>query len=128
QAGKLPELPIYVDSPLAANATEVFHMHPECFDEDTAVVLAQDPDVFGQRRVHYMRTVEESKSLNARREPCVIIASSGMCESGRIQHHLKHNIEDARNTIAIARFQAPATLGRLALAARRPESRAHDRM
>src|SRR5262249_20965126 len=127
QAGKLISFPIYVDSPLAANATEVFHLHPECFDEDTAVLLANDPDVFGQKHVQYLRTVDESKMLNERREPCVIIASSGMCESGRIQHHLKHNVEDSRNTILIIGFQAPDTLGRR-IVERRPEVRIHNRM
>src|SRR5262249_32830129 len=99
QAGKLGEFPIYVDSPLAADATEVFRLHPDCFDEETALLLPADRDVFGRLRVHYLHSVEESKELNDRREPCVIIAASGMCENGRIQHHLKHNIEDARNTI-----------------------------
>ena len=112
QAGKLPDLPIFVDSPLATNATDVFRRHPECFDQETAALLQKDPDVFGQRRVHYVQSVEESKKLNQRTEPCVIIAASGMCENGRILHHLKNRVEDPRTTIAIAGFQAPNTLGR----------------
>src|SRR5207302_4664626 len=99
--GRLPELPVFVDSPLALAATEVFRLHPECFDEETARLLEDDPDLFGQRHVHYVKSVEESKQLNGRRDPCVIIASSGMCESGRILHHLKHNLEDERNTVLI---------------------------
>ena len=125
-AGKLAPLPIYVDSPLAANATEVFRLHPECFDEETAQLLYDDPDLFGGRRVQYLRTAEESKQLNARRDPCVIIAASGMCEAGRILHHLKHNIEDARNTILIVGYQGPETLGRR-LVERKPQVRIHDK-
>jgi metallo-beta-lactamase family protein len=127
QTGKLAELPIYVDSPLAADATEVFRMHPECFDEETARLLSDDPDLFGGRRVRYIRTVPESMALNGRREPCVIIAASGMCESGRILHHLKHNIEDARTTVLLVGYQAPDTLGRR-LADHQPQVRILDRM
>jgi metallo-beta-lactamase family protein len=112
QAGSLPELSIFVDSPLAANATEVFRRHPECFDQETAKLLGKDPDLFGQRRVRYVQSLEESKQLNKRTEPCIIIAASGMCENGRILHHLKNHIEDSRTTIVIAGFQAPHTLGR----------------
>lgn len=111
-AGKLPPLPIYVDSPLSAAATEVFRLHPECFDEETSLVLFKDQDLFGEKLVRYLRSVEESKSLNGKREPCIIIAASGMCESGRILHHLRNNIEDPRNTVLIIGFQAPETLGR----------------
>src|SRR5262249_22397870 len=108
-------------------ATEVFRLHPECFDEETALLLTEDPDVFGSKRVHYLRSVQDSKALNGRRDPCIIIASSGMCENGRIQHHLKHNIEDARNTILIIGYQAPDTLGRR-LVEHQPRVRIHDRM
>jgi metallo-beta-lactamase family protein len=124
-AGKLTGLPIFVDSPLAARATDVFRMHPECFDEQTARLLEDDPDLFGQKLVHYVQSVEESKQLNSRREPCIIMAASGMCESGRIVHHLKHNIEDPRNTVIIIGFQAPDTLGRR-IVEKRPEVRIHD--
>jgi metallo-beta-lactamase family protein len=111
-AGKLQQLPIYVDSPLSAAATEVFRLHPECFDEETSLLLYQDRDLFGERLVHFTRKVEESKAINDVKVPCIIIASSGMCESGRILHHLKNNVEDERNTILIIGFQAPDTLGR----------------
>jgi metallo-beta-lactamase family protein len=121
-AGKLHALPIYVDSPLAAEATEVFRLHPECFDEETARLLEEHPDLFGGKRIHYIHSVEESKALNDRPEPCVVIAASGMCEAGRILHHLKHNIEDARNTVLIVGFQAPETLGRR-LVEKKPEVR-----
>src|SRR5262249_41506515 len=126
RAGRLPHLPIFVDSPLAADATEVFRLHPECFDDETARLLHEDPDLFGHGLVHYVRSVEESKQLNARRDPCVIISASGMCEAGRILHHLKHNIEDPRNTVLIIGYQAPDTLGRR-LVEHQPEVRIHDR-
>src|SRR5207302_2155482 len=124
-AGRLPDLPVFVDSPLASEATEVFRKHPECFDEETSKLLSEDPDVFGQRRVHYTRSVDESKLLNGRKEPCVIIASSGMCETSRILHHLKHNIENPANTILIIGFQAPDTVG-YRLVNKQPEIRIHD--
>ncbi len=125
--GKLTKLPIFVDSPLAMNATEVFRLHPECFDEETWNLLQRDDDLFGGHLVHYTHSVEESKALNQHRDPCVIISSSGMCETGRILHHLKHNIADARNTVLIIGFQAPDTLGRR-LVERRPEVRIHGNM
>jgi metallo-beta-lactamase family protein len=123
----LPSLPIFVDSPLAAAATQVYRLHPECFDEETADLLQDAPDLFGENLVRYVRTVDESKDLNRRKEPCVIIAASGMCESGRILHHLKHNIEDAANTVLIIGYQAPNTLGRR-LFERQPEVRIHDKV
>lgn len=112
QDGALDPIPIYVDSPLASDATEVFRLHPECFDEETSRLLQEDPKLFGGRLVHYLHSVDESKQLNDRKEPCVIIAASGMCEAGRILHHLKHHVEDSRTTILLAGFQAPDTLGR----------------
>jgi len=124
--GRLPALPIFVDSPLASEATEVFRLHPECFDEETALLLEDDPDVFGEKRIRYVRAVEESKQLNDLRDPCIIIAASGMCEAGRILHHLKHNIEDERNAVLIVGYQAPETLGKR-LVERRPEVRILDR-
>lgn len=124
--GHFTDLPIFVDSPLAANATEVFRLHPECFDEETALLLEEEPDLFGERLIRYVHSVDESKALNARKEPCVIIAASGMCEAGRILHHLKHGIEDERNTVLIIGYQAPDTLGRR-LVERRPEVHIFDR-
>src|SRR5207302_11133100 len=122
RTGKLPGLPIYVDSPMAVRATEVFRAHPECFDEDTLQLLQVDPDLFGERRIHYVEKVHESIALNSKQEPCIIIAASGMCEAGRILHHLKHNVENPRNTILIVGYQAEHTLGRR-LVERRPEVR-----
>jgi len=125
--GRLPRLPIYVDSPLAAAATNVFRLHPECFDDETAALLQSDDDLFGENLVRYVRSVEESKNLNRSAEPGIIIAASGMCEAGRILHHLKHNIEDPRNTVLIIGFQAPNTLGRR-IVDKAPEVRIHDRL
>jgi metallo-beta-lactamase family protein len=110
----IPSLPIYVDSPLALNATEVFRAHPECFDQELNQFLAggRDKDPFGFHRLKYVRTTEESKQLNFLREPAIIISASGMCEAGRVLHHLKNNVEDARNTVLIVGWQSPETLGR----------------
>ena len=112
--GELPDIPIYVDSPLAVNVTEIFRRHTDYFDEETRNYLRQDPDgdIFGFKRLRYIRDVEESKKLHSLNGPCVIISASGMAEAGRIQHHLKNNIEDSRNTVVIVGWQAPNTLGR----------------
>lgn len=113
QEDKIPDMPIYVDSPLAANVTEVFVNHPECFDRRTFrefIVNRKNP--FGFGRLKYTRDVEESKALNSLAGPAIIISASGMCESGRILHHLKNNIEDPKNTIMIVGFMAANTLGR----------------
>ncbi|HXG08624.1 MAG TPA: MBL fold metallo-hydrolase [Gemmataceae bacterium] len=126
-AGRLPDLPIFVDSPMAARATEVFRAHPECFDEATLRLLEEHPELFGEQHIRYIETVEESIALNSRRDPCVIISASGMCEAGRILHHLKHNIGDPRNTILIIGYQAEGTLGRR-LVERQPVVRILGRM
>jgi metallo-beta-lactamase family protein len=127
EAKKIDIVPVVVDSPLAMAATEVFRLHPECFDEETSKLLENAPDLFGQSLVRYVRSVEESKRLNEKKEPCILIAASGMCESGRIVHHLKYNIGEPKNTVLIIGFQAPETLGRR-LVERRPEVRIHDHM
>lgn len=110
--GKLPDIPVFVDSPLSTNATEVFRKHPECFDEKTLEIMKTDYDVFGFDRLHYIRDVEESKKLNDRKGACMIIAASGMCEAGRIVHHLYNNVENSDNTVMIVGYQAEHTLGR----------------
>ena len=111
-AKRLPSIPIFVDSPLAVNVTEVFRKHPECYDDEIRRYLTDGDDPFGFHRLTYIRDVAESKKLNDLRGPCVIISASGMCEGGRILHHLRNNIEDPRNTILITGFQAEYTLGR----------------
>jgi metallo-beta-lactamase family protein len=127
RAGRLPEVPICVDSPLAASATEVFRLHPECFDEQTLELLQADPELFAGQHIRYLHSVEESRQLNSEPGPVVIVAASGMCEAGRILHHLKHHIEDPRTTILLIGYQAPDTLGRR-LAERLPEVRLLDRV
>ncbi|OYV51347.1 MAG: hypothetical protein B7X10_00795, partial [Burkholderiales bacterium 21-58-4] len=98
----LPRIPVFVDSPLSVNATEVFRLHPECFNKDIfKMVLAHD-DPFGFEYIKYIRLVEDSKKLNDMKEPMVIISASGMCESGRILHHLANNAGNPNNTILIA--------------------------
>src|SRR5581483_714372 len=122
RAGRLPAVPVFVDSPMAARATEVFRSHPECFDAEARQLLADHPELFGAGWVRYVESVHDSIALNDRPGPCVIIAASGMCEAGRVLHHLKHTIEDARNTVLIVGYQAEHTLGRR-LVERRPEVR-----
>jgi metallo-beta-lactamase family protein len=109
-----PTLPVYVDSPLAIDATGIYRLHPEAYDEEVEEFLARDRrgDPFGFEMMRYTRSTRESKELNFLREPAVIISASGMAEAGRILHHLKNNIEDPRNTILIVGWQAPNTLGR----------------
>ena len=111
-ASRIPSLPIFVDSPLAVNATEVFRKHPECFDQEARKFLTDGDDPFGFRRLTYVRDVAESKKLNDLHGPCVILSASGMCEAGRVLHHLRNNIENPRNTVLITGFQAEHTLGR----------------
>ncbi|MGD8819493.1 MAG: MBL fold metallo-hydrolase [Anaerolineae bacterium] len=114
EARDLPDLPVFVDSPLSVNVTEIFRLHPECYDKELNQFMAESSsyDPFGFRRLTYIRSVEKSKELNFMREPAIIISASGMCEAGRILHHLKNNIEDPRNTVLIVGWQAPYTLGR----------------
>ncbi len=109
--GRLPKIDIFVDSPLAVNATTVFRMHPECFNKDFSEVLERDPDPFGFVNLFYINRVEDSKKLNDHKQPCVIISASGMMEAGRVKHHLANNISDPRNTILIVGYCAPTTLG-----------------
>lgn len=111
-AGAIPRVPIYIDSPLAVNATEVFRMHPELFNTEARSFQKQTGDILGACACTYIRDAEESKKLNRIRRSCIIISASGMCETGRIVHHLRNNIQNPRNTILIVGFQAAHTLGR----------------
>lgn len=120
--GRLPPIPVYVDSPLAVNATGVFLAHAECYDRELRAYLQSDPNPFGFDRLSYIRDVEDSKALNASRVPMVIISASGMCEAGRILHHLRNNIGDPRNTVLIVGYCADHTLGKR-IVERRPEVR-----
>lgn len=112
--GELPRMPIFVDSPLAINATSVFRQHPEVYDRETLDYMLRydDEDPFGFDLLSYTRKVEDSKALNVMDGPFIVISASGMAEAGRILHHLKNRIEDDRNVILITGWQAPNTLGR----------------
>jgi metallo-beta-lactamase family protein len=118
-AGRIPELPMFVDSPLGTNATDVFRRHPECYDEETKQFVELEGDPFSFKALRYVESKEESIRLNSLAGPAIIIASSGMCEAGRILHHLKNNVGDEKNTVLIVGFQAQHTLGRR-LVERRP--------
>jgi len=109
---KIPRVPIYVDSPLAVNVTEVFRRHWGSFDDTTRSMFEQEKELFGDNAITYITDVAESKHLNDLTEPMVIISASGMCEHGRILHHLKNNIENSRNTVLIVGYMARNTLGR----------------
>jgi len=111
-SGELGALPVYIDSPLAVNATDVFRLHPECYDHDAREFTSATGSIFGGPSFEYVQSVEESKRIIRRRSSCIVIAASGMCEAGRILHHLRHTVQHERNTILIAGFQAVHTLGR----------------
>ena len=118
-AGKVPALPIFIDSPLAIDATTVFAEHPEVFDQTEDLVATVD-NLFEFERVQYTRKVEESKHLNTINTPIIIVAASGMAETGRIVHHLIHGASDPRNTILVVGFMAEHTTGRR-IVERQPE-------
>jgi metallo-beta-lactamase family protein len=121
--GKIPKIPAYVDSPMAVNATSIFQVHPECYDEQTRKAFVDHHEnPFGWSELRYVTSTEGSKALNGLKGPAVIISSSGMCESGRILHHLANNIENPLNTVLIVGFMAQHTLGRRILE-REPEVR-----
>jgi metallo-beta-lactamase family protein len=106
---QLPHIPVYVDSPLSVDATDVFISHPECFDEDLHKYMMHDVNPFGFKDLHYVKKVEDSKALNALKEPCIIIASSGMANAGRVKHHIFNNIEDPTCTVLIVGYASPNT-------------------
>ncbi len=109
---RVPQIPVFVDSPLAVNVTSIFKEYEQYFDEETMAIIQQNDDPFGFARLQYIRDVEDSKKLNSLKGPCIIISASGMCETGRILHHLKNNIENPNNIILIVGFMAQNTLGR----------------
>ncbi len=114
EAKQIPSMPVYVDSPLATNVTEIFRQHPECYDEETEKLLLQDggKDPFGFDMLKYTRSTEESKALNNLGKPAIIISASGMCEGGRVLHHLSRNIGETKTTVLFVGYQAENTLGR----------------
>lgn len=108
----IPKIPIFVDSPLSANVSDVFKIHHECFDRETSQLILDGVDVFGFSNLTYIKDVEESKALNNFKGTCMIISASGMCEAGRILHHLANNIQDPKTTILIVGYMAENTLGK----------------
>jgi metallo-beta-lactamase family protein len=122
-AGRIPRIPVFVDSPMAISATEIFRAHPECYDEETvSEFLEKGESPFAFDALEFTRSVEQSRRINNQRMPCVVISASGMCEAGRILHHLLLGVGDHRNTILVVGFMAQHTLGR-ALADKRSEVR-----
>ncbi len=110
-AGLLPNIPVYVDSPLSVNATSIMRNHPECFNSEILASLKNDPDPFGFANLTYVNKPDESIALNTMLEPMIIISASGMAEAGRIKHHIKNNISDAKNTIMLVGYCSPGSLG-----------------
>jgi metallo-beta-lactamase family protein len=109
---RIPRVPVYVDSPLAADITGVYETHPECLDDEGRQMLADGVGILGGDVVTYIREFEDSIRVSRRPDPCVVIASSGMCDAGRILHHLKEHIDDPRCTVILVSYQAFGTTGR----------------
>ena len=109
--GRLPHIPVYVDSPMSTNATQIFRMYPEELSEEVRDTMRFDPDPFGFNTLRYITDIRESKALNRKEEPCIIISASGMLEAGRIKHHVANHISDPRCTILIVGYCEPTTLG-----------------
>lgn len=115
-AGTLPKVPIFVDSPLSVNATEIYRLHPECFNDEIYRYLREKANPFGMENLTYIRELAHSKKLNDLQEPAIIISASGMCEAGRIRHHLKNHIGNPRNLVLFIGYCAQNTLGAQILA------------
>ena len=110
--GRLPNIPVYVDSPLTVKITDVFKLHPECYDEETRAMLQGQDSPFEFPELKYVEHVDDSKRITSSDEPAIVISASGMCEAGRILHHLRTSIEAPKNTVLIVGYQAQHTLGR----------------
>jgi metallo-beta-lactamase family protein len=119
-AGALPKVPIFVDSPLSVNATEIYRLHPECFNDAIYKFLHEKENPFGMENLTYIREVAHSMKLNDLNEPAIIISASGMAEAGRIRHHLKNNIGDPKNLVLFVGYCAEHTLGAQILAGMNP--------
>jgi metallo-beta-lactamase family protein len=119
-AGKLPRIPIFVDSPLSVNATEVFRLHPECFNDQIYKFLREKENPFGMENLTYIRELAHSKKLNELKDPAIIISASGMCEAGRIRHHLANHIGNPANLVLFIGYCAESTLGAQILAKQNP--------
>jgi metallo-beta-lactamase family protein len=109
-SGKLPQIPVYIDSPLAIRATSIMKEHDECFNPEILEYIEKDGDAFAFPYLHYVSDVEQSIALNAKTEPCIIISASGMAEAGRIKHHIKNNIGDEKSTILLVGYASANTL------------------
>ena len=110
-ADLLPDIDVFVDSPLSVSATNIMRLHTECFGPSILQYMKKDPDPFGFDRLQYIQSVEASKALNVRHKPCVIISASGMMEAGRVKHHLANHIDDPTTTILCVGYCEPKTLG-----------------
>ena len=119
-ANKLPKVPIFVDSPLSLNVTDIYKKHPECLRDTIYDTMCNDENPFGMGNLTYITSADESKKLNDRKEAMIIISASGMCEGGRIRHHLKNNIEFANNLILFIGYCAEGTLGAQIVAGKTP--------
>ena len=116
----MPRVPMFVDSPLSVNATEVYRLHPECFNDTIYKFLRERANPFGMENLTYIRELAQSMKLNDLKDPAVIISASGMCEAGRIRHHLKNNIGDRKNLILFVGYCAEHTLGFQIMSGRNP--------
>jgi metallo-beta-lactamase family protein len=110
-SGRLAHLPVYIDSPLAVQATRIMKRNDDYFNPEIKEYIEKDGDAFAFPHLHYISDVEDSKALNTKQEPCIIISASGMAEAGRIKHHLLNNLESERNTVLIVGYCSPHTLG-----------------
>lgn len=110
--GELPDVPVYVDSPLTVRVTDIFKVHPECYDEETRQIFESGDSPFDLPNLHYVSTVPGSKAITESAEPCIVISASGMCENGRVLHHLRAAVGGRENTVLIVGYQAQHTLGR----------------
>ena len=117
--GRVPAIPVYVDSPLSVKLTDVFRLHPECYDKEARALLRGEDSPFQFDGLRYVSDVEDSKAIDQEERPSITISASGMCEAGRVLHHLRATVEDSKNTVVIVGFQAPYTLGRRIVERRR---------
>lgn len=124
---QIPKIPVYVDSPLTVKLTDVFELHPECYDQETFSLLHSHDSLFEFDGLMYVNSVEDSKHIDSDASPCVILSASGMCEGGRVLHHLQAIVEDPKNMILIVGYQAEHTLGRR-IVEKRPEVKIFGQM
>jgi metallo-beta-lactamase family protein len=107
----LPDIDVFVDSPLSVSATNIMRLHTECFNDNIIEEMKKDPDPFGFDKLQYVQSIEASKALNQRNKTCIIISASGMMEAGRVKHHLANSIDNPKTTVLCVGYCAPTTLG-----------------